>query len=134
MHLIVCVDDKNGYSFANRRQSRDKNQIAKMLELVGENQLLLNEYSAKLLENLPHNVKVSENFLKTAAEDDFCFVEDLDISKHLSAVKQLIIYRWNRAYPSDKKLPDELFAGKKLISTVDFAGNSHERITEEVYE
>ena len=104
MRLIICLDDKNGYSFANRRQSRDKIQLAKMLELVGDSTLLLNEYSAKLLENPPNNVKVTENFLKTAAEDDFCFVENLDISKHLSAVKQLIVYRWNRAYPYSDKL------------------------------
>lgn len=134
MHIIICLDDKYGYSFANRRQSRDKNQIAKMLEAVGHSLLLLSNYSAKLFETLPNNVKVSENFLNIASQGDFCFVETLDITPYINNAEKVIIYRWNRVYPSDKKLPEELLSGKKLISVTDFVGNSHDKITEEVYE
>ena len=49
-------------------------------------------------------------------------------------VQRLIVYRWNRLYPSDVQFPLEYLSGKcKLESSFDFAGNSHERITREVY-
>lgn len=134
MRLIICLDDKNGYAFANRRQSRDKNQIAKMLQTVGDNRLFLNSYSAKLFESLPDNVVIDEKFLNIALKDDFCFVENLDITGYIPTAEQIIIYRWNRVYPSDKRLSEELFSDKRLISSTDFVGNSHEKITEEVYE
>ena len=131
MNLIICLDNGGGYSFAGRRQSSDKIQFADMLSMVGDNNLYLTEYSAKLLENIPQNVIVSEDPINTAEENDFCFVENIDVG--CPDINKLIIYRWNRAYPSDKKLPPELIYGKELVEAFEFAGNSHERITREVY-
>ncbi len=131
MNLIVCLENGGGYSFAGRRQSKDKFQLADMLTVIGENKLYLTEYSAKLFENLPQNVMISENPLNTAGNNDFCFIENMDIS--CTNVNTLVIYRWNRAYPSDKKFPLELLEGKKIIEIFEFVGNSHEKITREVY-
>ncbi len=132
MNLIICLDDKNGYSFASRRQSSDKVQIAKMLELVGENKLFINDYSSKLFSELTGNVTVSPMPHKSADVGDYCFIENIDLDG-VNAEK-IVIYRWNRHYPSDKKFPEKLLSGKTLKSTIDFVGNSHEKITEEVYE
>ena len=132
MKLIVCLDDKNGFSFAKRRQSRDAVQLEKMLELVGDCKLFVNEYTAKLFDSCPQNVVVCENPFQSADENSFCFAENIDIPT--LDFEKIIIYRWNRHYPSDKKLPLELLNNKKLVSSTDFAGNSHEKITEEVYE
>lgn len=131
MNLIICLDDKNGYCFASRRQSSDKIQIEKMLALVGKNKLFLNAYSAKLFGELP-NITVCENPLEGAKNGDYCFIENITLND--ISTEKVIIYRWNRHYPSDKKFPEKLLSGKALKSTIDFVGNSHERITEEVYE
>lgn len=131
MNLIVCLDDNNGYSFASRRQSRDKVQLEKMLKTVGESNLFVNDYTAKLFDALPSNVIVSDNPLTAAQTGEYCFIENITISN--IQPEKVIIYRWNRHYPSDKKLPSELLSNKKLLSSTDFAGNSHEKITEEVY-
>ncbi len=48
MKLIVCLDDKNGMMFNNRRQSRDKILIENMLELCKDKKLYTSEYSSKL--------------------------------------------------------------------------------------
>lgn len=49
-------------------------------------------------------------------------------------VDTLIIYRWNRKYPRDFALALSPFEmGLTLDSIIDFAGSSHERITEETW-
>lgn len=131
MNLITCIDNGGGYSFAGKRQSQDKILIQKMLELVGENKLLLTEYSAKLFDVLPSNVLVFENPLSKAEENDFCFIENLPLENVFA--NKVILFHWNRSYPSDKKLPEAILSCKKLISSSFFSGNSHEKITVEVY-
>lgn len=131
MNLIICLDDNNGYSFANRRQSKDKVQLDKMMKTVGENRLFLNSYSAKLFETLHDNIAICEDPLNAAKKDDFCFVENIDIN--IETIDKVIIYRWNRVYPYDKIIPEHVLKDKKLISSVDFVGNSHDKITEEIF-
>ena len=131
MNLIICLDNNGGYSFAGRRQSQDKIQAEKMLELVADGKLFVNEYTAKLFKELPQNLIVCTDPISQAKEDDYCFIENISLQNIVA--NKIIIYRWNRAYPSDKKFPQELLNGKKLVSTCDFMGNSHEKITQEVY-
>ncbi len=77
---------------------------------------------------------VAEDFLEKAAPEDYCFVENADIVPYAGRVAGVILYRWNRAYPSDVKFPVALFEDRwKLESTVEFAGSSHDLITREVY-
>ncbi len=132
MNLIVCIDDKGGYSFANRRQSKDKVLLENMLQYVGNNKLFVNEYSAKLFTVKPDYLVVCENPLQECGDNDFCFVENIDLEN--INVNKIIIYRWNRSYPHDKKIPYNLLDNKRLVSSIDFSGNSHEKITEEVFE
>jgi hypothetical protein len=130
MKLIICLDDKNGISFADRRQSRDRAQIEKMLQTVGEEKLYVSDYSASLFGEIPENVIVCASPVDEA-KDGYCFIERDDVS--FCDFEEIIIYRWNRVYPSDEKFDVSLLDGKNLVSTTDFKGNSHERITEEVY-
>ena len=132
MNLIVCLDDKNGYSFASRRQTKDRVQLSDMLAFVGKNNLFLTDYSSKLFSEIPANVKITNTPQKSAGTGDFCFIENITIEE-INA-ERIIIYRWNRSYPSDKKFPIELLSGKTLVSSYDFKGYSHEKITREVYE
>lgn len=132
MNLIVCLDDKNGYSFASRRQTKDRVQLNDMLAFVGKNNLFLTDYSSKLFSEIPANVKITNTPQQSADTGDFCFIENIAIDD-INAEK-IIIYRWNRSYPSDKKFSENLLAGKTLVSTTEFRGSSHEKITREVYE
>ena len=78
-------------------------------------------------------IYVDDAFLRNAAVDDTCFVENLDFLKYLPEVLSITVYRWNRHYPSDLKFPQLLFDEWRLKQRTDFAGNSHEIITEERY-
>ena len=134
MTLIVCLDDRNGSLFLGRRLSADRRVRENILELSRERLLWLNAYSAEQFEKLPENVRICEQYLSQAGEGDLCFAENSDLTQVLSRVEKLIVYRWNRHYPSDRKFPWELMpASMACVEKWDFEGFSHERITREVY-
>lgn len=133
MKIILCLDDKNGMLFNRRRQSKDSALRAHVLEMTAGSSLWMNAYSAAQFEGAA-SITVDEDFLEKAGEQDYCFLENTDISAYAHKVTGVIIYRWNREYPRDMTFPAELFADRwKLAEREDFPGNSHERITEEVY-
>ena len=131
MRLIVCLDDKNGMAFNHRRQSRDRIVIAKIEELVKGSTLYFSSYSAKLFPS--GDFVPSEDYLSGAGEDDFCFVEQEDVTPYEQQIKEITVFRWSRVYPADLYFPIELTQWR-LEQTVEFPGNSHEKITMEVYE
>lgn len=134
MTLVICADDRNGYLFNKRRLSRDSAVCAHILTLCGEKLLWMNGYSASIFPRNAPNIRVCENFLEEVGAGEFCFVEDADISEISSRAKAVVIYRWNRSYPADTKLPETLLSGRRLVSKSDFSGNSHLCITQEVFE
>ncbi len=134
MRLIVCVDDDGGMSFFGRRQSKDRALRARILELTEGSVLWMNGYSAGQFEEIADNIRVDEDFLEKAGAEDWCFVETQRLEKYADRICSLVIYRWNRKYPSDQKLPGNVIGVcPNLVSTGEFAGFSHEVIHEEVY-
>lgn len=133
MNIIVCIDDDRGMLFNYRRQSRDKALRLRIIELTAGKKLWMNAYSKKQFEDeLAENVVVDETFLSKAGYGEYCFVETEDITEFLPTAERLIIYKWNRRYPSDFKFMVDL-SEWIMESTFEFVGVSHERITEEVY-
>lgn len=132
MNIIICLDDKNGISFNKRRQSRDKAVCDRVLEIVGSHKLRMSKESAKIFESC--DVLAENDFLENAKNDDYCFVENDDFIELIEKIERVIIYRWNKLYPSDVKINTDFLKAKKLVSSVDFEGNSHQKITEEIYE
>jgi len=132
--IIVCLDDRDGMLFAGRRQSKDSLLRQRVLELIGEPPLWMNTYTAGQFTEAAEKLCCDEAFLEKAATGEYCFVENTDISPYADQIEGVIIYRWNRAYPSDVKFPVELFAQRwHKVSCREFAGSSHESITEEIY-
>ena len=117
--------------FGGRRQSQDRILRARILDMAKNCRLFMTEYSAKQFEE-NDNIIVSERYLKKAKSDDFCFIEDGAFS--FDDVSEIIIYRWNRHYPSDVRFDIDLNEnGFTLYHSEDFEGSSHEKITEEKY-
>jgi len=114
MKLIVCLDEAQGMAFNNRRQSRDKEVIKKINEIVGETPLYINEYSRDLF---------ADGII--GAGDGFYFAE-VDLPK--STPDEIYAFYWNRLYPSDLKFCIDLSL-YDMTDTCEFAGLSHEKIT-----
>ena len=128
MKAIVCVDDRMGMAFNGRRQSQDAALRTFLLEFVGDGPLWMNPYSARQFGPLPANCRVAEDFAAQAGGGAWCFFEQAP-PRDMEAV---LLLRWNRKYPGDVffALPE----GWKIVKYGEFPGNSHERITWEVYE
>ncbi|MBP9988018.1 MAG: ribonuclease Z [Ruminococcus sp.] len=131
MICIVCLDNSGGMMFNHRRQSKDSAVIADIEKAVASATVFLNSYSAKLFENSACKLTVAENFLEIA-DEDFCFVEDKTLAEYEEKIQKIIVYRWNRDYPSDFSFDIDL-SEWSIAQTESFSGTSHEEITKEVY-
>ncbi|MBR2612621.1 MAG: hypothetical protein IKC72_06075 [Clostridia bacterium] len=130
MKVIICVDNEMGIAFNHRRQSRDRILIEDVIKMT-EKALFCAPYSKTLLEEHPHLI-VSETPLDDAMEENYVFAEMLSLSAYAEKIDTLVLYRWNRTYPSDKTFDLDL-SHFTLISSENFVGYSHEKITKEVY-
>lgn len=130
MKIILCIDDNQGMLFNQRRQSKDAKVLEDIASLTKE--LWISPFSEKLFECQNIKVNVSITPLVQVQTDDYCFIENQKLLPYINDIEQLIIYKWNRNYPSDFKLDLNLNEWK-LIESIDFIGNSHENITREIY-
>lgn len=130
MHIVICLDDRNGIQFNRRRLSSDRAVSARILEMATGN-LWMNPNSAKLFPDA--RLCADEDYLNQARAGDTCFAENLDFLNYMDKAESVTVYRWNRTYPSDTKVPADVLAGWILTQSTDFPGNSHETVTEERY-
>ena len=134
MHIIAIVDDSYGMLFNYRRVSRDRYVNEKIIEILAGKKLWLNSFSAEAFEDSNIKLQIDDEVLKNAGECEYVFIEDIQIKKFHDKVESIIIFKWNRRYPSDFKLdyiPGE--NGMVCVSKIDFAGYSHDKITMEVW-
>ena len=126
MVVYVCLDDRNGMLFNNRRQSRDGAVLADIRASV-PGLLTIDSFSEKL---------ISASAIPYAVGDPVpgvhFFLENRRASELLPLAEKIVLYRWNRVYPADLRFDGDL-SGFALESTREFPGNSHETITKEVY-
>lgn len=126
MTIIICLDDNNGYQFGGKRQSVDRevrNRILKLADVIR-----CDAYTASQFDEADRSrLYIGNDYLSTI--NGTCFVELSDISD--LKYDRLIVFRWNRAYPSTKKftVPE----GFRSVSKENFTGYSHDRITMEVF-
>ena len=135
MNIIVCLDDKNGMMFNKRRQSQDKLLRSDIKELVKSKILYMNNYSYKLYKDIDDgNIKVYEDFLNECNENYFCLVEDKSLYKYIDKINTIVIYNWNRIYPTDLHFDIDLNNNSwELMNESEFEGSSHEKITKKIY-
>ena len=135
MNIIICLDDNNGMMFNKRRQSQDRILRADLKEFIKDKDLYMNNYSYKLYKDIDNgNIKVYENFLEQCTENDFCLVEDKLLNNYINKINNIIIYKWNRIYPSDLYFDINLTSNSwELLETKEFEGSSHEKITRIIY-
>lgn len=135
MKLIICIDERKGMMFNKRRQSRDSVIISDIIKSYKgglEERFLISEYSEELFENSSLEYKVKRNPMKSGKEKDTCFIEDTWDSEYEDKIEELVIYNWNRHYPSDTYFHMSL-EEYTLIKTEELVGSSHEKITKEIY-
>ena len=133
MIVMVCVDDNNGMMFNKRRQSQDRVLRQRMLELAGVKKLWMNAYSRKQFsEEDESRIAVVEDGFQNIQPGEYCLLEDQDPVWYKDQIEALIVFHWNRTYPADLYCTLDL-SDWNLKGTEEFAGYSHEKITQERY-
>ena len=131
--VAIALDDKNGMMFNNRRQSRDKLLIKDLCDKT-EGFIYISAYSALLFEDFKDRIKIVDDPVLECPSGALAFVECHKLSAFTDDIDELIVYCWNKVYPSDVKLDIDINAsGFKMYAKYEFAGNSHDKITKGVY-
>ena len=133
MKIIVCCENNNGMLFNSRRVSQDSIVNERIAEMTKDSKLWMNNYSYMLFEKMnASNINLAENVLTEAADGEFCFIENQHLNPYKKWIEKMIVFRWNRDYPSDFQLDIDL-SEWNLERCEEFKGNSHDKITMEVY-
>ena len=133
MTIYVCLDDRNGMLFNNRRQSRDAAVLADIQANIPA-ELTIDPFSEKLIQEAQIPYMFAPEDSAALSADAHFFVECRNTADMVSAAFMVVIYRWNRHYPADTRWNIDLAAaGFTLRETIEFTGKSHEKITKEVY-
>lgn len=136
MIIIAAVDEENGLMFNNRRQSQDRILRERILSMSFGSKLWMNQYSKNQFNGCNSQwICESEDFLDEATDGEYCFVENTDVSLYENEAEKIILFRWNRKYPSDFYFDIDVNSLTWHLTYIeDFQGYSHEKITMEVYE
>lgn len=133
MIVIVAIDNNKGLLFNNRRQSQDRILRNDILDQCNGARLWMNTYSSILFDTSENvDIIVDDDFLQKAATNDFCYVETDTLQDYENQISKIVLYRWNRDYPADLYFEIEL-SNWTMISSTDFVGSSHDKITKEVW-
>lgn len=125
MITIVCIDDNKGMMFNKRRQSRDRILNEWILNFAGERSLYMFEYSKEIIN--ADGINYVDN-ASVITEENAVFFNECEDPGSMNNVDELVVCRWNRAYPSDVKftLKEEDF---EIELITEIKGSSHDCIT-----
>ena len=125
MIAIITLDDKDGYTLFGKRLSQDRKMVDDIIASFHKVYTL--PYSAPLFNG--KGASILPEIVDNLPGDAVVFLETEDIPK---AADTLIVYRWGRHYPSDRKYtPAD--NGWHLKSSDDFEGYSHPKMKKEIY-
>jgi hypothetical protein len=128
MKLIICVAGNGGIAFHHRRQSRDEKVCKDILE-IAESELYVSAYSSELFAG-SSGVHVCEDVSTLGEQYYFSERQMPDVKEE--DISEVVLYHWNREYPSDVFFDLDL-SKFQLRDTREFPGKSHDRIRREVW-
>lgn len=131
MRAAFCIDDMGGILFGGRRVSADS-AVFDDLKTLYTKKLYVTPFSVGLMQRYGIEYVSADNIFDAAEDDDMIFAENISLATHLKDLSEIIVYRWNRRYPSDFKT-DIDFSALILTDSRDFKGTSHDKITRNIY-
>ena len=125
MTAIISLDDKDGYTLFGKRLSQDRKMVDDIISSFPKVYAL--PYSASIFSG--KGASILPEIVDNLPDEAVVFLETEDIPK---AADTLIVYRWGRHYPSDRKY-SPADNGWRLMSSDDFEGYSHPKMKKEIY-
>lgn len=131
MHVIICLDDDGGFAFNHRRQSSDRILMAYLKKHYGPS-LYVSLKGAALFDS-EEGLKVCPDFPDQVPAGCWCYIDAEDPLPEADRVDHILVCRWNRRYPSDRKLDRTWLDERMPVSEQTLRGSSHEEITLRLY-
>lgn len=129
MKIAVCVAENGGITFNGRRVSRDKKILEDMISLFGR--VEVGESAFGMFERAGLSERAS---ICTEKNPDGALFIEKDPAEYYGSAAAAVIYRFNVNYPADVYMTSSpADNGFTLVSVTEFAGETHEKITREVY-
>ena len=134
MRLIVCLDERRGMAFAERRQSKDRRVTEDIVRELDGGVLYISPYSEKLFKDHDVRLEVAPDPIAAArgVVGATVFLENLPAPREPAGIDAVTLYLWGETYPADLTFDMELSAFRRR-GTFTFKGNSHDNITKEIY-
>ena len=133
MTLILTLDINDGMLFNSRRQTRDRAVYERILLKFTGRSIRMNEYSAPLFKDSV-GLSISVGDFESIEADDVLFIENTPPERFAQKADKIIIYRWDKVYPSDLKADTTtLLRNFTNAENTEFKGFSHDKITEEIW-
>ncbi len=148
MKLILCTDERLGYSFNHRRQSSDLEMRRDMVRRLGSaaDNIYVNIYTERSLlrdgffseeeaiRRRKAPAKSGRKFLEKAIRNDgWAFVENVDLKGCWHSIDEILLYIWDKRYPAEYELPAGMLESFIMVGQTQFSGHSHEVIRLEHY-
>lgn len=127
MTTAITLEDRNGRSFWGKRLSSDREILRKLITM--SRTVYTDKYSYAHIPDGENGNFIIADKNKVLESDSLYWTEIGDIPEETD---QLIVFRWNRNYGADR-FYNPLDHGWKMISSEDFPGYSHDKITMETY-
>ena len=131
--VAICVDDNGGMLLFGKRLSRDRALIDDLLSSAAGKNVYITPFSKNLFDGR-EGIAIFDDPISMMGDGDIFFAENISLLSNIDVIAELVVYRWNRRYPSDYKMdiaPEE--NGFSLCDSYDFVGNSHDKITKDIY-
>lgn len=136
MILIFTLDDNNGTRMVGKRQSKDRTVADKIIEFANGKPIYMSVKSVSFFKDLTFLDKETKFIMvddfNNLPDDAICFAEEVVSDEILNKSEKLVVYRWNRIYPSLSQDRLNLNGYTKTIIE-EFTGYSHDKITVEIY-
>lgn len=127
LKVAICLDDGGGMLFAGRRQSRDRVLIEE-LSSTSSGKIYITEFSSFIFRDHASKITISDNPFESAPDGATLFIENLNIAPYEELIDEIILYKWNSSYPTDKRIDIDL-QKYRVLAKKEFKGSSHDKIT-----
>ena len=132
--IIFTLDDRNATRFHNKRQSRDAVVAKHIADTYKSVPIYIQKKSISFFDDLEDQPDfIIFDSITEVPKDAVVFMEEPVHSIDLFLwTENIHVFRWNRIYPS--LITDRIDLTNFHKSVIqEFAGSSHEKITEEIY-
>lgn len=135
MKVILCIDDQGGVRFAGHRLTQDRLQRQDVIKRYRSAGFCMKKETASLY-GLEESEKIHyvHDWNEARSYEGWWICEDVAFLRWIDQLEELVLYRWNRRYPSDERFQMSMVLPLwRCVDQYRLEGSSHAEISVEHY-